>query len=530
MRECPRESIFGGIAVPRNVVRLALLTAALIAVGGAGALPPNGPSPNIVISQVYGGGGNAGAQFNADFIELFNRGSAAQSIAGWSVQYASATGTGNFVATALSAVSIPAGGYYLVGEAGGATGAPLPTPDATGTTNMSATGGKVALVNQAASLACNGNSTPCDATATGHIVDLLGYDGANFSEGSPAPTLSNTTAAFRAVHGCTDTDSNAADFTAGAPAPRNSATVSAPCGSVGDAAPSVSSTSPANGATGVPASSNLSVTFSEPVTLDIGVFSITCTSGLHSPAVSGGPTTFTLDPAADFTAGESCSVKVTATAVHDVDTNDPPDTMAADYTFSFTVAAPVVLTPIHTIQGAAHISPLAGQTVSTTGIVTAKTTNGFYLQDPNADARSRHLRGDLRLHELVAARGDRRRGTGHRQGERVSAGGRGADADRARLTPVGGGHLERQPAAGAGPDRPGRAHSAAADDRGRRDRQRRDERHLRSFAGRARLLGEPRIDADRDRRRGRRRPDELVRRNADRLERRRDICARRAAA
>ena len=56
-------------------------------------------SPDIVISQVYGGGGNAGAVYTHDFIELFNRGTTTVSLAGWSVQYASATGTGNFGAT-----------------------------------------------------------------------------------------------------------------------------------------------------------------------------------------------------------------------------------------------------------------------------------------------------------------------------------------------------------------------------------------------------------------------------------------------
>src|SRR5690348_18263747 len=83
---------------------------------------------NVVISQVYGGGGNAGAQYQNDFIELFNRSTSPISITGWSVQYASATGTGNFVATPLSGV-LAAGQYYLVSEAGGATGSPLPLPD-----------------------------------------------------------------------------------------------------------------------------------------------------------------------------------------------------------------------------------------------------------------------------------------------------------------------------------------------------------------------------------------------------------------
>jgi uncharacterized protein len=60
---------------------------------------PADVGPNVVISQVYGGGGNSGAPFTHDFIELFNRGSAPASLSGWSLQYASATGTGNFGAT-----------------------------------------------------------------------------------------------------------------------------------------------------------------------------------------------------------------------------------------------------------------------------------------------------------------------------------------------------------------------------------------------------------------------------------------------
>jgi predicted extracellular nuclease len=70
--------------------------------------------------------------------------------------------------------------------------------------------------------------------------------------------------------------------------------------------------------------------------------------------------------------------------VTDQDTIDPPDTMAADYTFAFATQIPP--TAIHTIQGAAHISPYNGLAVRTTGIVTAKSTNGFWMQDPSPDA------------------------------------------------------------------------------------------------------------------------------------------------
>ena len=47
---------------------------------------------SVVISQVYGGGGNSGATYKNDFVELFNPTAAPVSLAGWSVQYASSHG------------------------------------------------------------------------------------------------------------------------------------------------------------------------------------------------------------------------------------------------------------------------------------------------------------------------------------------------------------------------------------------------------------------------------------------------------
>src|SRR5258708_3325727 len=83
-----------------------------------------GSSPNIVISQVYGGGGNAGSTYKNDFIELFNRSGSDVSVTGWSVQYASAAGT-VWSVTNLSG-TIQAGHYYLVQEAAGAGGESSP--------------------------------------------------------------------------------------------------------------------------------------------------------------------------------------------------------------------------------------------------------------------------------------------------------------------------------------------------------------------------------------------------------------------
>jgi uncharacterized protein len=348
-------------------------------------------SSTVVLGQVYGGGGNLGAPYQNDYIELFNRGTTTVSLDGWSVQYASATGTGAFGATSaqitpLSGVLAP-GQYALVQEAAGANSAtPLPSPYIVDLTPiaMSATAGKVALVDTTGSLDCNGGSTPCPPDALAHIVDLVGYGGADFFEGAgSAPVLSNTTAAFRNDAGCQDTDSNSADFTVGAPVPRNAATPVHLC--LGDGAPTITSRSPASGATDVPVDGNVAITFSEPVNVSGSWFAISCaTSGAHTASVSGGPTTFTLDLDSDFAHGETCTVTVLGGQVSDQDTIDPPDTMPGDDSWSFTTASLPIR--IHDIQGAAHISPLDGQAVSNVaGVVTAARSNGFYMQDPSPD-------------------------------------------------------------------------------------------------------------------------------------------------
>src|SRR6266550_2311350 len=121
----------------------------------------------VVISQVYGGGGNSGATFKNDFIELFNRGNGAVDLTGWSVQYAAAAGT-TWTPTVLSGAIQP-GQYYLIQEGPGAGGTVnLPTPDAAGSIAMGATAGKVVLTNATAALT---GSCPSGIT----IVDLVGY-------------------------------------------------------------------------------------------------------------------------------------------------------------------------------------------------------------------------------------------------------------------------------------------------------------------------------------------------------------------
>ena len=223
-----RHGIFFCRSIRSAAVPLVLLGAG---VGAAEA------ASDMVISQVYGGGGNTGAPYSNDFVELFNRGTTPANLAGWSLQYASATGTGNLGASATQLTELPSltlqpGQYLLVQEAPGAAAtAPLPTPDVVDPTPiaMSGTAGKVALVRSSTSLGCNGGSTACSPAQLALIVDLVGYGGTNFFETAPTAVLSNSTAALRAGAGCTDTDVNNADFAVGAPLPRNGATALNAC-------------------------------------------------------------------------------------------------------------------------------------------------------------------------------------------------------------------------------------------------------------------------------------------------------------
>ncbi|MFB5195069.1 Ig-like domain-containing protein [Neobacillus sp. KR4-4] len=182
---------------------------------------------HVVISQVFGGGGNGSgttaAPYNKDFIELYNPTDQPVDLTGWSVQYGSSGGT-SWTPTSLTGV-IPAHGYYLISEGGGAAGIDLPTPDASGTIAMSGTAGKVALFKD--------KTTAASGVKPTDTVDFVGFGGANAYEG-PAPTKapSNTTSVQRRPYANTDpapgkgnawdTDDNAADFYVGpVAAPRN---------------------------------------------------------------------------------------------------------------------------------------------------------------------------------------------------------------------------------------------------------------------------------------------------------------------
>jgi predicted extracellular nuclease len=175
------------------------------------------------ISQIYGGGGNSGATLQSDFVELFNASASPMDLSGWSVQYAAAT-SASWQVTPLNGVTIPAYGYLLVRQASGAggsdAGTALTSPDVVGGSNLSASGGKVALVSSQSPLSGQGDPA---------VVDFVGYGSANEAEGTVVAALSNTNAALRNNAGCDDSDNNASDFSRVAAAPRNSAAPTNPC-------------------------------------------------------------------------------------------------------------------------------------------------------------------------------------------------------------------------------------------------------------------------------------------------------------
>src|SRR5262249_25551769 len=107
----------------------------------------------------------------------------------------------------------------------------LPTPDATGTVNLAASGGKVALVQDAAALTCGASAGSCSAVPA--VADLVGYGTATDFEGAGAASaLTGTTALVPAPNGCTDSDSNSGDFATAAPEPHNALAAATSCGSV----------------------------------------------------------------------------------------------------------------------------------------------------------------------------------------------------------------------------------------------------------------------------------------------------------
>ena len=168
---------------------------------------------SVVISEVYGGGGNFQAVYKNDFIELHNPTENSINLEGWKIEYASKSGS--FSNSTELTGKIEAGGYYLIHQAAGENEAEeLPMADATGNIKMAAKECKVRLVN-----------------ANGNVIDFVGVgSAANESETMPTEAMSNGLSVQRKDNdgnttGKTngwDTNNNSLDFYTEKPTPRNS--------------------------------------------------------------------------------------------------------------------------------------------------------------------------------------------------------------------------------------------------------------------------------------------------------------------
>lgn len=180
---------------------------------------------NVVIYEVFAGGGNIGSYYKNDYVMLYNKGNVSQSLAGWSLQKAQNASSSNWKVFPLTG-SIGANQYYLIKFDGNNNGLlnPLPTPDFD-VTPLVGSGGitllDVDLAVSAGKLALSRSTTAFNtSTPSGNVVDFLGYGTADAAEGTKASAMDATHALRRIANG-QDTNDNSVDFTRVSPNPIN---------------------------------------------------------------------------------------------------------------------------------------------------------------------------------------------------------------------------------------------------------------------------------------------------------------------
>ena len=187
------------------------------------------PSASLMITEVYPGGGNANATYNADFVELYNASDAPISLAGKSLQYRATTNTGT-PATATSSRCLRWWSRRTPTSWSRAPAAPpvleIPkAPDATSSLAMGASTGQIYLADTAQGInpVTGGASVAADGTidyGTGKVIDFFGYgSGTTSYESALKSGAITTTGSYKRAATPVDTDNNNADFTVSAVAP-----------------------------------------------------------------------------------------------------------------------------------------------------------------------------------------------------------------------------------------------------------------------------------------------------------------------
>jgi hypothetical protein len=179
------------------------------------------------ISQVYTRGGEAGATYQNDFVEVFNAGNTDIDLMGWSMVVITFEGTTQQAkgATFNQSFKVAPGIHFLFRFAGnGANGQPVPGdfPIITDT-SLGSTSGLIEILPPGV-----GYQAGCPP-ATGTVTDFIGYGTSTCSEGSPAPVPPSNKSLTRLSNGCTDTDNNLNDFALVDPNPRPFAAAPTSC-------------------------------------------------------------------------------------------------------------------------------------------------------------------------------------------------------------------------------------------------------------------------------------------------------------
>jgi hypothetical protein len=190
--------------------------------------PTGSPSnnTNLRISQVYTRGGEAGATFQNDFVEVFNTSKSTIDINGWSLVFKTFEGSTEQSAGATfnSSFLVPPGTHLLVRLNGnGSNGQPVPGQLPVTNVSLGSTSGQIILL-------APGQAVPTGCPiGTNSFVDLVGYGSTQCAEGSPAPVPPSNKSLMRLNNGCTDTDNNLSDFPLADPNPRQFTSPATPC-------------------------------------------------------------------------------------------------------------------------------------------------------------------------------------------------------------------------------------------------------------------------------------------------------------
>ncbi len=285
----------------------------------------------------------------AEFVELFDGGVGNTILDGHVIVLFNGSDDASYLAFDLDGMSTNANGYFvLCGDAGNTVNCDL---DVSPNTNLIQNGADaVALFLDDAS------SFPNDtAVTTTNLIDAIVYDTNDGDDAGLLPLLNPGQPQINEGAGAGSTTDSNQRCPNGSGGTRNTSTYTQALPTpgadnlcaVGDTAPSVSSTTPLNGGSGVALDANIIINFSEDVNVTGTWFEISCTiSGAHGATVIGGPLSYTLDMISDFVMSETCTVDIFAAQVTDSDLDDPPDNMDADFQFSFTTATPPVTSPI----------------------------------------------------------------------------------------------------------------------------------------------------------------------------------------